>query len=83
MSAFTEDLQRYLRDEPIHARPDTFVYRAAKFVKRHRLAVSLATAVVLAIVAGLIGTLVQVELRASNGMRPFENAIEPTASPTL
>ena len=59
VSAFTEDLQRYLRDEPIHARPDTFVYRAAKFVKRHRLAVSLATAVVLAIVAGLIGTLVQ------------------------
>jgi len=59
VSAFAEDLQRYLNHEPIHARPDTFVYRAAKFVRRHRMAVSLAMAVVLAIVAGLIGTLVQ------------------------
>jgi serine/threonine-protein kinase len=59
VSAFAEDLQRYMRDEPIHARPDTFVYRAAKFVRRHRMAVSLATAVVLAVVAGLIGTLLQ------------------------
>jgi len=59
VSAFAEDLQRYLRDEPIHARPDTFLYRAGKFVRRHRMAVSLAMAVLLAIVAGLIGTLVQ------------------------
>src|SRR5215469_4407941 len=28
VSAFAEDLRRYLRDEPIHARPETFVYRA-------------------------------------------------------
>jgi serine/threonine-protein kinase len=59
VSAFAEDMQRYLSDEPIHARPDTFVYRAAKFVRRHRMAVGLTMAVVLAIVAGLIGTLVQ------------------------
>jgi serine/threonine-protein kinase len=59
VSAFAEDLQRYMRDEPIHARPDTFAYRAAKFVRRHRVAVSLTMAVVLAVVAGLIGTLLQ------------------------
>jgi eukaryotic-like serine/threonine-protein kinase len=59
VSAFAEDLQRYLSDEPIHARPDTFVYRAVKFVKRHRIAVSLATAAALAIVIGLFGTLLQ------------------------
>jgi serine/threonine protein kinase/Tfp pilus assembly protein PilF len=59
VSALAEDLERYLSHEPIHARPDTFVYRAAKFVRRHRMAVSLAMGVVLAIVAGLIGTLVQ------------------------
>ena len=57
--AFAEDLQRYLNNEPIHARPDTLIYRAAKFVRRHRVAVSLAAAVVVAIVAGLIGTLLQ------------------------
>jgi serine/threonine-protein kinase len=59
VSAFAEDLQRYLRDEPIHARPDTFAYHAGKFVRRHRVAVSLAMAVVVAVIAGLIGTLVQ------------------------
>jgi serine/threonine protein kinase len=59
VSAFAEDLQRYLRSEPIHARPDTLVYRATKFVRRNRMAVSLAMAVALAIVAGLIGTLIQ------------------------
>jgi serine/threonine-protein kinase len=59
VAAFAEDLQRYMSDEPIHARPDTFVYRTAKFVRRHRVAVTLALGVVLAIVAGLVGTLVQ------------------------
>lgn len=59
VSAFAEDLRRYLSHEPIHARPDTFVYRAAKFMRRHRMAVSLAMAVVAAIIAGLIGTLLQ------------------------
>ena len=59
VSALSEDLQRYFNNEPIHARPDTLTYRATKFVKRHRLAVSLAMGVLMAIVAGLIGTLVQ------------------------
>jgi serine/threonine-protein kinase len=59
VSAFTEDLQRYLNHEPVHARPESFVYRAAKFVRRHRMAVGLVMAVVLATIAGLIGTLVQ------------------------
>jgi serine/threonine protein kinase len=59
VTAFVEDLHRYLRNEPILARPDTLVYRAAKFVRRHRMGVSLAMTVVLATIAGLIGTLVQ------------------------
>ena len=57
--AFTDDIQRYLAHEPISARPDALGYRAAKFVRRNRLAVSLASAALFAVMAGLTGTLVQ------------------------
>jgi eukaryotic-like serine/threonine-protein kinase len=59
VSAFAEDLSRYLKEEPISARPDAFAYRATKFVRRNRTAVALATVAVVAILAGLAGTLVQ------------------------
>ena len=48
-----------MRKEPISARPDTLAYRAAKFVRRHRVAVVLATLGILATAAGVVGTLVQ------------------------
>jgi serine/threonine protein kinase/tetratricopeptide (TPR) repeat protein len=57
--AFADDLSRYLKDEPINARPDSVTYRTAKLVRRNRTAVALATLVVLATVAGLVGTLIQ------------------------
>jgi serine/threonine-protein kinase len=57
--AFADDISRYLKNEPISARPDSVAYRAAKFVRRNRTAVAMATLVVLATVAGLVGTLIQ------------------------
>ena len=53
---FSEDLRRYLSGLPIKARPDTFVYRAGKFVRRHRLAAVAATLVVLSLLGGIIAT---------------------------
>jgi tetratricopeptide (TPR) repeat protein len=50
-TAFADDLQRYLRHEPIGARRDTIAYRAAKFVRRHRVAVATA-ALIVATLAG-------------------------------
>jgi len=59
VAAFAEDLKRYLDHEPIAARPDTFGYRAAKFVRRHRTAVALATVAALAATAGIVAILRQ------------------------
>jgi serine/threonine-protein kinase len=59
VSALADDLRRYLKSEPIGARPDTLIYRAEKFVRRNRSAVLLATLAFLGITAGLVGTLLQ------------------------
>jgi hypothetical protein len=47
------DVERYLADEPIVARPPSPLYRFQKMVRRNKLAVSAGAAVVLALVAGL------------------------------
>jgi len=49
-TAFAEDLRRFLRHEPISARPDTIRYRAARFVRRHARGVAMA--VVVAVLLG-------------------------------
>jgi serine/threonine-protein kinase len=55
--ALADDLHRYLKNEPISARPDTLAYRATKFVRRNRTAVALAALALAAILAGVAGTL--------------------------
>ncbi len=52
-AAFADDLDRYLRGDPVLARPDSAGYRLRKFAVKHRIAVSAAAAVVLALAAGL------------------------------
>jgi eukaryotic-like serine/threonine-protein kinase len=59
VTAFADDLRRYLRHEPISARPDTATYRAAKFVRRNRVVLALASLAAIAILAGVIGTWMQ------------------------
>jgi tetratricopeptide (TPR) repeat protein len=53
---FAADIERHLKGLPIEARPASFSYRAAKFIRRNRLAVSAAALVCLAIAGGLVGT---------------------------
>ncbi len=50
--ALAADLRRHLDGLPVEARPATAGYRARRFVRRHRLAVAAAAAVVVALVAG-------------------------------
>ncbi len=53
VAAFADDLRRYLRHEPISARPDTVTYRAAKFVHRNRVGVTVAVTTLLLVIASL------------------------------
>ena len=59
VEALAEDLRRYLDHAPISARRDSFTYRAAKFLRRQRLPVATAAAVVAALAGGLSVALVQ------------------------
>ena len=68
-SAFADDLRHYLRNEPISARPDAFAYRCQKFVRRHRLAVTLASLAIASTLAGLGGTVI--EARQARRQRDF------------
>ena len=52
--ALAEDLRRYLRNEPIVARPPTALYQAIKFARRNRGLVAGVAAAFLALVVGLI-----------------------------
>lgn len=45
-----EDLERYLAGRPVRARPDTFPYRAGKFVRRHRVGVAMAAVLLLTVI---------------------------------
>ncbi|HUL66728.1 MAG TPA: serine/threonine-protein kinase [Burkholderiaceae bacterium] len=56
VDAFAADLQRFLNDEPVTARPDSHVYRATKFVRRHRVSVAALVTVLLTLVGGMAAT---------------------------
>jgi serine/threonine protein kinase len=50
---FADDLRRWLAHEPIAARPDSSLYRLAKFVRRHRAGVAAGTVAVAAVAVGV------------------------------
>jgi eukaryotic-like serine/threonine-protein kinase len=59
VTAMADDLRRYLKHEPISARPDTLAYRAGKFVRRNRASVAFVTVALVAVMAGATGTAFQ------------------------
>jgi eukaryotic-like serine/threonine-protein kinase len=65
---FAEDIERYLSGLPVRARKDTFLYRARKFVKRNKLAVTMAVLVALSLLGGVVGTTVAL-LQAREAMQ--------------
>ncbi len=55
-NGFAQDIERYLADEPVQACPPSVQYRLRKFVRRNRGPVLSGSLVLLALVAGVIGT---------------------------
>jgi tetratricopeptide (TPR) repeat protein len=56
VAQFSEDIRRYLDGLPVIARKDTFGYRSAKFVRRHRFGVAAAVVVLLTLIGGIVAT---------------------------
>jgi non-specific serine/threonine protein kinase/serine/threonine-protein kinase len=57
-SELADDVGRYLRDEPVEASPPSAFYRLRKFTSRHRAGVGASVLVLMALLAGVIGTTV-------------------------
>jgi tetratricopeptide (TPR) repeat protein len=55
-NGLARDIQRYLAEEPVEARPPSGGYRLRKFVRRNRGRVIAACLVFLALVGGMVGT---------------------------
>ncbi len=56
-----EDVRRHLRRETVTARPPDAVYRARKFISRHRLATASAAAIAASLIAGTVVSTVQAQ----------------------
>jgi eukaryotic-like serine/threonine-protein kinase len=63
--AFTLDLQRHLRAEPVEARPDSALYRLGKFAARNKLGLAAASFAGAALAAGTVVSVWQA--RAARG----------------
>jgi eukaryotic-like serine/threonine-protein kinase len=85
-AALADDLERYLRGDPVLAQPDSTSYRLRKFASRNRLAVGAAAAVVLALAAGLLVATWQLriareEKRHAEEVKEFVASIFRSADP--
>ena len=56
VNGLARDIQRYLADEPVEARPPSAGYRLSKFLRRNKGPVVAAALVLLALLAGIAGT---------------------------
>jgi len=81
-SALSADIERYLRDAPIAARPPSATYQLRKFARRNKALVAGAAAVFLALLAGVIvsTTFAIGQARALERERAARDAAERTVN---
>jgi len=61
-NAFGEDIERFLRGDTVLAQRDSVLYRAAKFARRHAVAIGVATVLLLTLAGGLAATSYEAEV---------------------
>jgi eukaryotic-like serine/threonine-protein kinase len=86
VEGLANDIKRHLNGLPILARPSTFSYRASKFFKRNKIAVSAAALVLLSLVIGGVISFVQfrraqTESAKNEEVRAFLQKMLLTANP--
>ncbi len=82
VGAFADDLRRRREHWPVHARPKSWAYRTAKFVRRYRGAVLATSLVMVATLGGLLGTFTQAQraqAQAARAEHERENAVRQLA----
>ncbi len=79
----SEDLRRHTEGLPVSARPDTWSYRAGKFVRRHAVGVTAAVLVVSSLAAGLAAAMWQANVarrERANAQQQFNDVRRLTNS---
>jgi len=66
---FADDIRRHLEGLPVLAAKGSWTYRAEKFVKRHKLGISAAALVALAIIGGVAATVREARIAQANARR--------------
>jgi len=81
--ALADDVRRHLAGQPISARPDSFAYRAGKFLHRHRIGIASAAAIVATLIIASIYSLHQATLARAQAARAEQEATRANAAKTF
>lgn len=74
VAQFADDIQRHLDGLPVTARTDTIRYRTSKFIQRHKLGVTAAAIVVIALAAGFTLAIWQAKVASEQRDRALAEA---------
>ncbi len=73
--SFLEDVECYLSDQPVTARPPSLAYRMRKFVRRHRVGVGVGLVLFVMLMLGLVGITYGVMVARQNQLLAREAAL--------
>lgn len=85
-NGLARDIERFLANEPVEAKPPSASYRFSKFIARHRGATAAVAVIVLSLLAGMVGTTLQMfraqaaEVNAKNERDAKEEARQREAA---
>ncbi len=69
VDAMADDIERHLSNRPVQAQPDSFWYRARKFIVRNRVGAAVVSALLITVVAGAGAALWQARIAVAERQR--------------